>query len=130
MRRVALTRFVGYACVGATGTLVQYMTLAALVMAHTVGPVVASCLGAVAGALINYYLNHRFTFRSGLPHAKSAPRFFVIAAAGLALNGALMLVLTHLADVAWMVAQCVTTAVLLVLTYTASSVWTFRVSKT
>lgn len=128
--RHRLLRFAGYACVGAMGTLVQYAVLASLVSTHLSGAVVASCIGALAGAIVNYSLNYRFTFRSTSPHRKTAPRFFAVAAAGLCMNGLLMFVLTHWARVPWLVAQCMTTAAVLVLTYTASSVWTFRARQT
>ena len=128
--RHAMLRFAGYACVGAMGTVVQYLVLAALVSTHVLGAVAASCLGAVAGAVVNYCLNYRFTFRSSSPHRKTAPRFFTVAAAGLGLNGVLMFVLTHWAHLPWLPAQCITTACVLVLTYTASSVWTFRARQT
>jgi putative flippase GtrA len=128
--RQSLLRFAGYACVGAMGTIVQYLVLASLVSTHLLGAVAASCIGAVAGAIVNYLLNYRFTFRSTTPHRKTAPRFFTVAAAGLCLNGLLMFILTHWAGLPWLLAQCMTTAGVLVLTYTASSVWTFRARQT
>ena len=130
MKWYVMLRFAAYVCVGATGTLVQYLMLAALVSMHMLGAVAASCVGAVAGALVNYYLNYRFTFRSTRPHRKTAPRFFFVAAAGLALNGALMFVLTHWTRLPWLLAQCATTGCVLMLTYTSSSIWTFRAHQT
>lgn len=126
----AMLRFVGYACVGAAGTTVQYLVLVALVSMHALEAVAASCVGAVAGAIVNYCLNYRFTFRATHAHRKAAPRFFLVAGAGLGLNGALMSVLTHWARLPWWLAQCATTACVLVLTYTASSIWTFRPRQT
>ncbi|HTH58620.1 MAG TPA: GtrA family protein [Paraburkholderia sp.] len=122
----AMLRFAGYACVGAMGTAVQYLVLASLVSLQVVDAVAASCVGALAGALVNYWLNYRFTFRSTRSHRETAPRFFAVATAGLGLNGALMFVLTHWVHLPWLPAQLATTACVLVLTYTASYVWTFR----
>lgn len=130
MTRRAMLRFACYACVGATGTVLQYVILVALVSTHALGAVAASCVGAVAGAIVNYCLNYRFTFRCTHPHRKVAPRFFGVAAAGLGLNGVLMFLLTHRACVSWLLAQCATTVGVLVLTYTASSVWTFSARQT
>jgi len=119
-------RFVAYACVGAAGTAVQYVVLAVLVSTGTLGAVAASCVGAAAGAVVNYLLNHRFTFRSDNAHRVAAPRFFVVAAAGVACTSLLMTVFTHAWLMPWLVAQCVTTACLLALTYTINSAWAFR----
>lgn len=126
MRGGRLTRFVAYACVGAAGTAVQYVVLAALVSTHALDAVAASAIGAAAGAVVNYWLNHRFTFRSDNAHRVAAPRFFVVAAAGIALTGVLMAIFTHGFRMPWLAAQCVTTACLLALTYTINSAWAFR----
>lgn len=126
MKPAALLRFAGYACVGATGTAAQYAVLTALVFLDLSGAVVASCLGAIVGAFVNYILNYRFTFKASGGHRRSAPRFAVVAAAGVVLNGALMNVLTGHLNVSWLPAQIATTACVLLLTYTASSLWTFR----
>jgi putative flippase GtrA len=119
-------RFCTYACVGAAGTGVQYLLLAALVSTHSLGPAVASGLGAVAGALVNYLLNCRFTFRSTGEHRTTAPRFLIVAAAGVGFNSALMDLLADRLRVPWMAAQLITTACVLALTYSANSVWSFR----
>lgn len=126
MRSGQSARFVAYACVGAMGTVVQFALLAALVSSHALGAVAASCIGAVAGALVNYLLNYRFTFRSDKAHRAAAPRFFLVAAAGVALTSVLMTVFTHALRLPWLVAQCFTTACVLALTYTINSAWAFR----
>ncbi len=127
MTRSGFRRFVGYACVGATGTIVQYVILAVLVSSRTCGVVAASCIGAVAGGVVNYLLNYHITFRATGSHRQTAPRFFAIAILGIVLNSALMFVLTHPSTMSWLPAQFITTASVLLLTYTASSLWTFRV---
>lgn len=130
MRLSGFIRLACYMCVGATGTAVQYTVLAVLIRTHALGAVAASCLGAIAGAIVNYFLNYRFTFRSIGSHSQTAPRFLAVAMAGIGLNGALMAALTHRLHVPWLPAQCITTTCVLVLTYTASSLWTFRARRT
>lgn len=122
-------RFVGYACVGATGTAMQYAVLATLVSLHALGAVAASCIGAIAGAIVNYGLNYRFTFRATGAHHRTAPRFFAVAVAGIVINSALMFAFTRWLRLSWLPAQCITTGCVLLLTYTASSLWTFRVHR-
>lgn len=122
--------FLAYACVGAAGTCVQYAVLSALVLLDACGAVLASALGAIAGACVNYLMNYRITFRATASHGKTAPRFFVVAAAGVALNSSLMFALIHRINAGWLVAQCVTTACVLIFTYGANSLWTFRARST
>lgn len=122
-------RFAAYASVGAAGTAAQYAVLSALVLFHACGAVVASGFGSITGAVVNYILNYHFTFRTTASHNKTAPRFFTVAAIGIALNSVLMFVLIHRLPLGWLAAQCITTACVLILTYGANSLWTFRTCK-
>jgi putative flippase GtrA len=114
-------QFLRYAGTGAVGTAVQYATLIALVQLHGTG---ASTLGAVAGALVNYVLNHRFTFASDRAHTQALPRFAAVAAASVALNAMVVAVLLH-AGAHYLVAQVAATGVVLVAGYLANRAWTF-----
>jgi putative flippase GtrA len=126
MRRGALSQFVAYASVGAIGTAVQYSALFVLVRTGTFQAVAASCVGAVAGALVNYTLNYHVTFRSSEPHRTIAPRFFFIAVSGISTNSLLMSLLVHGLHMPWPTAQCATTICVLVVTYTTNSLWAFQ----
>lgn len=68
-------RLITYAMVGAVGTLAQYVILASFVSLHWARPAIGSVIGALAGALINYLLNARFTFgvRHIPPRCPSSP---------------------------------------------------------
>src|SRR5512137_2663147 len=93
----AAREFVRYAAAGAIGTVAQYLTLVALVQVAGVNAVLTSTLGMIAGALINYHLNYRYTFRSSQPHREAMRIFFIVAALALAINFASMAVLTAVA---------------------------------
>jgi len=120
------TRFVTYAAIGAVGTLAQYGVLIGSVDLHIAGPVAGSAVGAVVGATVNYLLNRRITFRSNARHAVALPKFATTAGAGMLVNALVMAWLTGPARVHYLVAQLVATAVVLVLTYSVNSVWTFK----
>lgn len=120
-----LIRFLTYAMVGAVGTLVQYVILATLVSLRWAGPVTASLIGAVAGAVINYLLNARFTFASKA-HSTALPKFAATALLGAAVNGLLMKVLIDFANINYLVAQLISSAAVLAITYCINLVWTFR----
>lgn len=117
-------QFLRYASAGAVGTLAQYATLVALVQAQGTGAVLASTLGAILGALVNYALNHRFTFASERRHAQALPRFAAVAAMGIALNALIVAVLVH-ANVHYLAAQVVATGAVLAGGYLANRAWTF-----
>jgi putative flippase GtrA len=118
-------RFLRYSLVGAVGTAAQYVLLVVLVQAAAVDPVLASTAGAVAGAIVNYALNHRYTFESRRRHHESLPRFMAIAAAGMAVNAALLAALVNGLGVHYLAAQVVATLAVLGITYLANRAWTF-----
>jgi putative flippase GtrA len=118
-------RFFAYAAVGAVGTAVQWATLIAGVSLQLLGPVAASIVGAAAGAVVNYFLNARFTF-STRAHASALPRFAATALMAAGLNGVLMHALVLGAGINYLVSQMVSTLLLLCLTYLVNLVWTFR----
>ena len=120
-----LLQFIHYAGAGAIGTGVHYATLIALVQGGLARPVIGSTLGALAGALVNYLLNYHFTFASQRRHARTAPRFAAISAAGIVLNAAVLAGVLALAGPHYVVAQLVATGVVLVAGFQANRAWTF-----
>jgi putative flippase GtrA len=120
-----VAQFLRYAGAGAVGTALHYALLVALVQLAGVPAVAASTAGAIAGALVNYGLNPRFTFASGHAHARALPRFAAVAVAGIGVNAVTMAAVLALAPAHYLVAQVVATAVVLALGYVANRRWTF-----
>jgi putative flippase GtrA len=118
-------RFVRYASAGGVGTGVHYAVLIALVQLVDANAVSASTAGAVAGALVNYLLNHRFTFASRKAHSAALPRFAIVAAFGIVLNAIVLAAMLMLAQLPYVVAQMVATGAVLAATYLANRAWTF-----
>lgn len=118
-------QLVRYSAAGALGTALHYLTMFSLMAAFAVKPVVASTAGAILGALVNYGLNYRFTFRSDMPHRAAMPRFLLIAAIGLGLNALLLGWLLQLGGLPTLGAQLVATAGVLVFTFFANRTLTF-----
>jgi len=118
-------QFLRYAGAGATGTLVHYAVLVALVQLANAAPVPASTAGAVAGAVINYGLNHRFTFASSKAHRTALPRFALIALAGVVVNALVLGALLTLPGLNYVVAQLLATVAVLVGGYLMNRAWTF-----
>jgi putative flippase GtrA len=118
-------QFVRYAGAGAIGTGAHYAVLIALVQLAGTGAVAASTVGAVAGALVNYGLNHRYTFASRRAHAQALPRFAAVALAGIALNALVLAATLAAFDPPYLVAQVVATAAVLLAGYVANRAWTF-----
>lgn len=121
-----IKQFVVFAAVGAIGTLSHYCVLIVLVQLLGVNPVVASGTGFAVGALVNYLLNYRVTFRSARPHQEAAPRFFAIAAVGMLANTVIMALGTKVFAIQYLLAQIIATGMVLGLNFVANRLWTFR----
>lgn len=111
---------------GAIGTLAQYAVLVALVESRTTGALAASTFGFVAGALVNYFLNYQYTFRSRKSHRATLSRFMAVALLGLGVNSLIMTVATLVANVNYLVGQIVATGTVLLVTFVTNRTWTFR----
>jgi putative flippase GtrA len=120
-----MRQFIRYSLVGAVGTAVQYAILVWLVQSATTSALTASTAGAIAGALVNYYLNRRWTFGSSRAHEQALPRFAAIALAGIGLNAIVMAGMFTYLGAHYLLAQVVATGVVLAAGFLANRKWTF-----
>lgn len=118
------TRFVRFVAVGGVATAVQYALLILLVRDFGMAPTLASSIGFVLSAGVNYLLNYRFTFQSDRPHGPAAATFGLLAGTGLLVNAAIMRLMTG-AGVHYLIAQVCATAVVLFWNFIGNSLWTF-----
>ena len=126
-RLIALLRqFVKFTGVGFVSAIGHYGLLIALVQLAAVPAVPASAAGALLGAVINYSLNYRYTFRSTRQHREAVLRFAAIAAIGLALNTLFMWVGVVLIGAHYLLSQVVTTVLVLIWNFAGNRYWTFR----
>jgi len=114
-----------YGAAGLAGTLTHYGALIVLVQIYHAEPVAGSTFGAVIGAAINYWLNHRFTFRSTAPHGRAFARYLLIAIAGMIVNAAVLFVAIHLCGVHYFPGQLAATGIVFLGTYELNRRWTF-----
>ena len=121
------TRFIKFTGVGAIGTLAHYITLVCLVQLVTsLNVVLASSVGALIGAIVNYFLNYHFTFESNKSHTEALSKFVTIASMGFVLNGLLMALLAQKLFIHYLLAQIITTGIVLIWNFLGNHFWTFR----
>jgi len=118
-------QFLKYATAGAAGTAVHYALLLLLVEGARLEAVLASTCGAIAGACVNYVLNYRYTFRSTRAHAEALVKYFTVTVAGIALNGLVLAAATSLLGFHYVVAQVLSTGVVLLAAFATNRAWTF-----
>lgn len=124
-----ILQLIKYAGVGIIGTIVQYIILILLVQLFSVLPVIASTLGYITGAFVNYYLNYHFTFESNKRHHEAMLKFFIVAGIGLFINVLIMHALIEFASSPYIVAQIAATGSVLAWGFLANRIWTFKTSE-
>jgi putative flippase GtrA len=121
-------RLATFGIVGAVGTLAHYITLILLVEIWALHPTAATTVGFGVGALVNYLLNHRFTFNSTKAHRDTGPKFALIAIVTGLLNTLIVHAGVDGLGFNYLLVQVVATATVFILNFVLNSLWTFRES--
>ncbi|AVR87797.1 GtrA family protein [Thauera aromatica] len=119
-------RFVRFAAVGLVGTAAHYALLIVLVEVIAAPPVLGAAAGFCLGAVVNYGLSRVWVFDSDRGHLVALSRFLLIALMGLGWTALLMLLLARMAGLHYLVAQLLTTALVLFWHFAGNALWTFR----
>jgi putative flippase GtrA len=120
-----LRKLFRYGVVSAVGTPAHYLTLILLVEAGGIGPVYATIAGSAIGALVNYLLNRRYTFKSAKAHLDAGPKFVVVALGTGILNAVLVYLGVDLLGMHYLIVQVVATLIVFLSNFVLNSVWTF-----
>jgi putative flippase GtrA len=118
-------KFIYFVVFGAITTGIQYVILILAVESWRADPVFSSCVGYFLSAIISYLLNYRFTFKSDHSHVGASIRFAIVSGTGLLLNGLIMHILVHSLQTAYIVAQVIATATVLLWNFLGSALWAF-----
>jgi putative flippase GtrA len=123
-RKVGRT-FGRFLVVGLISTSVHYLVLIAAVELLGWTAVIGSGCGFSIGAVVSYLMNRSYTFRSDAPHATAATRFVVVLAVGLGLNLLLMHLFTVRLGWPYLLAQMLTTGLVLFWHFAGNALWSF-----
>jgi putative flippase GtrA len=126
LRTVRAGRVGRFLLVGLLSTGVQYLVLFTGVEAFDATAVRSSGIGFACGAAVNYLLNRSFTFGSSVPHITGLFRFALVVAVGLTLNVLFMYLLTGYLGWHYLLAQILTTGVVMFWNFVGNALWTFR----
>ena len=118
-------QFMVFTVVGAVGTVAHYLTMITLVEVFDHRPVHAAMAGFLVGAVVNYLLNYRYTFKSNKRHRDVFHKFLFIAAIGACLNYGLMHVGVELLQLQYVISQLIATAIILVWNFAGNRLWSF-----
>jgi putative flippase GtrA len=122
-----LPQITAFAGVGIVAAIVHYGLLIGLVELGRWAAVPATLVGYVGGGIVSYWLNRRHTYRSDRPHEEAGWRFAVVAGVGFGLTWLCMAVLHGRFGMQYVLAQVVTTLIVMAWSFVAHKLWTFRV---
>lgn len=121
-----LKMFSTFLVAGALAAMVQYGVLIVLVQLAATNAVAASALGYAVAAVVNYYLNYRYTFRSKQVHWRAFSKFALVVLCGISLNTWFMHIGIEWFGWHYLLAQLLATALVLLWNFTANALWSFR----
>jgi putative flippase GtrA len=121
----AIRQFVKYGLVGASNTVITFVTYTVLVKLG-VQYLIAVVLGYCVGSLNSYIFNRHWTFQAAdIAHSTAGTRFAIVQAVAIAANVALLYVFVHHLGVAKIPAQAILTLPVLAVTFFANRWWSF-----
>jgi putative flippase GtrA len=123
--RAHLPQVLAFAGVGVVAAVVHFGLLVGLVELAGWAAVPATLMGYVGGGLVSYGLNRRHTYRSDRPHGEAGWRFVVVAGVGFGLTWLSMALLHGRLGLQYVLAQVLTTGLVLVWSFLAHKLWTF-----
>ncbi len=127
-RRRLAERFVKWLVVGATGTVVDYSILIALVERVGLYPLIAQAISFTFAVVNNYILNRTWTF-GDIKHKGPAVQFmqfFIVSILGLLTRTLIMYILLEWLGIWYRIAWAIAIIVVLIWSFFANLVWTFR----
>jgi putative flippase GtrA len=123
--RNLLRQFAAFFGVGVVAAIVHYGLLIGLVEFGLLSAIAATLIGYVAGGLVSYGLNRAFTYRSTRNHVDASWRFALVAGVGFGLTFVLMALLHGQLGWHYLIAQLITTGVVLIWSFLAHKFWSF-----
>ncbi len=119
-----------FAVVGVAAAIAHYGVLVGLVELAHWSAVPATLAGYVAGGILSYWLNRSHTYESDRPHEEAGWRFAVVAGVGFCLTWVCMHVIHDRFGIHYLLAQILTTGIVLVWSFGAHKMWTFGPKQT
>lgn len=116
-------RFIRYLVTGATATAAHYIVLI-LIVEHGAIALLGSIVGSVVGLVTNYLLSSRWVFVLAAGTSSRFARFLAVSALAFGLNAAFMWIGLW-AGLHYLLAQVLSTFLLMLINYTLHANWTF-----
>lgn len=121
-----LHQILAFTGVGVVAAIVHYGLLIGLVELLGWKAIPATLAGYIGGGIVSYLLNRTHTYQSDRPHEEAGWRFALVAAVGFGLTYLCMSLLHGQLGMHYLLAQVLTTGIVLVWSFVAHKFWSFR----
>lgn len=101
---------------GGSATLLHYSVMV-LLMFEGIYPVYATAIGALCGAIFNYFLQYHYTFKSDKSHLHTMFAYSIAAGVAFLSNSLLFVFFYNFLNIEVILSQLVTTAIVTVQNY-------------
>lgn len=116
-----------YAVVGGTGAIVDLGALYILTEFFHLYYLWSTTLSFIVSALLNFYFNRRWTFKSSGNTKKQLLIFSFVATSGVVLNGFIMYILVDWLKIYYMLAKVFSVGIVTIWNFLWNKYFTFRV---
>lgn len=123
--RHLIRQFIAFFGVGIVAAITHYGVLIWLVEMEGMPVIPATLVGYVLGGLVSYGLNRVVTFAATRSHMEAGWRFAIVAGVGFFLTWGLMGLFHGRWAIPYLIAQVITTGIVLVWSFLAHKYWSF-----
>lgn len=121
-----MKQFTSYFSGGVLAVALHLSILLLLVEYFAVTPVLATSIGFVLGASLNYYYQYYITFKSARSHKQALPLFMLLAVIMLQLNSAIFWSILTYTNMHYLAAQIISTGAVFIANFNINKRFTFR----
>jgi putative flippase GtrA len=118
-------RFARYVVSGGTATVIHYAILVTLVELGRVNETLSTAIGYFSSAVVHYLILYYWVFSSGVHHGRTTGRYVAVVLVSLLINTLIFWLFFEVFGIWYLFAQVITTCLVLAVTYTANSRFTF-----
>ena len=115
-----------YTACGLVANVAWFAVLIGLVEVCSINPTISSGIGFIVAVILNYSCQYKLTFKSEGNHAEIFLRFFVVAIFGVTINLLIFWTLNEKFDTPYLVAQVVSTGIVVLVNFNINKRYTFR----
>ena len=114
-----------YLVAGSAALLVHLAVLAALVEYTPLSELVSTSIGFLCAVPVNFHLQRTFVFQSSGAYVTEFTKYSLVTASTFLLNAFIFAILNSVLGIQYVLAQVITTAVVLVVNFTINYAFTF-----